>query len=115
MLHLTNCPVCDHEFVIPCEKFGNPFRNFDAKLSMHKSEVELETDMPLIMPPPAPTVSVLKMLFLLDLIGGNLPDLDELPKLPEYIDMFLNEASEDEVKHLIIRVVGQWDQMVDRV
>ena len=52
-----------------------------------------------------------KLLYLLDVLGEPLPELEDLMKLPEDILRALDEADENMLRALLIEIVGRWLEM----
>ena len=50
-----------------------------------------------------------KLIFLLDVLGEPLPEIEDLAKLPRTVLDYLDKASADELRALLIEVVGRWD------
>ncbi|QQE12111.1 hypothetical protein JD969_01150 [Planctomycetota bacterium] len=50
-----------------------------------------------------------KLIYLLDVLGEPLPELEDLAKLPPVILSYLDGATPNELRALLIEVVGRWD------
>ena len=107
MLHLVFCPNCGENVKVHCDNVPNPFQQIQA------DQITRILCSPLTnLASPAlshATVSHLKLLFLLDMIGDDLPDLDNLPELPLHTANYIDHAGKAEVKHILMQAVGRWD------
>ncbi|QDU35455.1 hypothetical protein KS4_35380 [Poriferisphaera corsica] len=113
MLHLVFCPNCGENVKIHCDNVPNPFQQ------IHADQITRILNAPPAKPAssslsPA-TISHLKLLFLLDMIGDDLPDLDNLPELPTHTANFIDRAGEAEIKHILFQAVGRWDTLKELI
>ena len=107
MLHLVFCPNCGDSVKVHCDNVPNPFQR------IHSDHIARILSSPLARPaspvPSSATISHLKLLFLLDMIGDELPALDTLPELPLHTADYIDHAGEAEIKHILIQAIGRWD------
>ena len=109
MLHLIFCPNCGENVRVRCDNVPNPFQRIHAD---HITQLLRSTaEKPLTVPVTTHTASVLKLMFLLDMIGEQLPEIDELPKMPPLVEGYINFADAETIKHVLIQAVGRWDEL----
>ena len=113
MLHLVFCPNCGENVKVHCENVPNPFQYIHSDNVARIINTIEQT--PNLKPPPQQTQSILKLMFLLDMIGDHLPPLDELPKLPPIVEDYIDHADIAKTKHILIQAVGRWDTLGERI
>ena len=107
MYHFPTCPKCQTTFEIYCDNQPNPFQAIHVDNVMRMLYPK-DSHLPRVKLHP-PTISQLKMMLLLDILGHDLPELDELADLPDEISNFIDGADEKLVEHMLIQLVGRWD------
>ena len=109
MLHLVFCPNCGENVKVLCDNVPNPFQQVQADqiARILCSPLANLTSLTLS----HANISHLKLLFLLDMIGDDLPEIDELPKLPPLVEDCIHFADADTIKHIMIQAVGRWDEI----
>ncbi|QDU34055.1 hypothetical protein KS4_21170 [Poriferisphaera corsica] len=55
-----------------------------------------------------------KLLYLLDLLGEPLPELDDIVNLPTQLISLLDNADENMIRAILIEVVGRWDLLQNK-
>ena len=113
MLHLVFCPNCGENVKIHCDNVPNPFQQIQAdQITRILNTPPAKPASPVLS---QTTISHLKLLFLLDMIGDELPPLEELPKLPPLFKDYINFADVDQIKHILIQAVGRWDTLKEPI
>ena len=111
MYHLPTCPKCKNQFLFSCENENkrDPFEDihFDNIVRLlypndqYQQRVVLEKC----------TESQLKLMFLLHILGHDLPEFEDLAELPAEIETFIDKANEKQTEHMLIQLLGQWDEL----
>ena len=113
MLHLVFCPNCGENVKVHCDNVPNPFQQIQAdQITRILNAQPTEPASPALS---HATVSHLKLLFLLDMIGEPLPEIDNLPELPLHTANYIDHADESEIKHILIQAVGRWDTLKEPI
>ena len=107
MYHFVSCPKCQCLIKFPCGDVPNPFQRIHAD---HIAQILNPTaEKTMVSPLSRRTETQLKLLFLLNMIGDDLPLLEQLPELPSDVAHFVDHANAEQIKHLLIQTIGRWD------
>ena len=108
------CPSCEHEFTYVPVKYPEPEKPFielDRLFDQMHLRDALATEP--IQKRNRIAFSTRKLYYLLQLLDGELPELDQLPCLPSLISDYIDHASIETLKHIIIQSVGRWDCILE--
>ena len=107
MLHITICPKCEHTVHLFCDNVPNPFQRIHTE---HIIRILNPHDkFPPIEPMPASSAGHLKLMFLLHMLDGELPDFEDLSEIDSQVSDYIDHAEESQVRHMLIQLMGRWD------
>ena len=107
MLHITICPKCENTVHTFCDNVPNPFQRIHSE---HIARIlNPQEKFPPIEPMPASCIGHLKLMFLLHMLDGELPEIDELPEIAPQVSDYIDDADESQVRHMLIQLMGRWD------